>query len=597
MQAVVTHLAALEREGLITIWHQGLLGPGDLSGPETKAMLEASELVLLLLSPDYIASDRCMAEAEAALELEARVVPVVLRPCGWEETKLGGLGPLPRGGRAVSSWEDRDGVLVEVGRGVLRIVGGEGGDGPVAVAVPWQSRHKRRLSKVWGGYEKPLFSIGIAALVLVVAGGVAYLRTDSEPQVDARLEVRQPLRTDSEPQVGARLEVRHPIPSEDGKEEETVPGPEISEVLPAPMTAREVAGSVFQEPTTKITLTGGRANETLIVSVESREKIVTFDAEGVAELSFVFSREGSFETRFTFENGSSIVRDLVVRDGEEVHIDFLLEGQRSNRVDRKQDDAQALATQINDEFAGPKLSEDAILVQAKVPPKEHGQGHREALRRIEDARAEGATELNLMGLELEELPPELWELTSLTQLYLGNNELTTLPESIGNLEALNYLTLNRNVLTKLPESITKLGVLTILDLEYNVLTELPESIGDLEALNYLNLNFNGLTTLPESITKLRVLTELSLGDNRLTALPVSIGDLEALTHLDLDNNNLQSLPQGIRNLTQLEELYLHGNEALGIPDEVLGWTRAAQTTPAEILAYYFDNVHPTPPPP
>ena len=39
MQAVVTHLTALEREGLITIWHGGILGPGDVSGSETKAGL------------------------------------------------------------------------------------------------------------------------------------------------------------------------------------------------------------------------------------------------------------------------------------------------------------------------------------------------------------------------------------------------------------------------------------------------------------------------------------------------------------------------------------------------------------------------------
>ena len=125
MLAVVTHLTALEREGLIEVWHRGMLSPGDVTGSETTFRFEASELVLVLLSPDYIASDQCMAEGQASLKLEAKVVPVVLRPCSWMRTSLGGLEPLPRGGRAVSSWEDPDVALQEIVEGVRRVARGE----------------------------------------------------------------------------------------------------------------------------------------------------------------------------------------------------------------------------------------------------------------------------------------------------------------------------------------------------------------------------------------------------------------------------------------------------------------------------------------
>ena len=42
-----------------------------------------------------------------------------------------------------------------------------------------------------------------------------------------------------------------------------------------------------------------------------------------------------------------------------------------------------------------------------------------AQQKIAQAKAEAWTELDLAGLELEELPPELWELQQLEVLVLG----------------------------------------------------------------------------------------------------------------------------------------------------------------------------------
>jgi len=81
------------------------------------------------------------------------------------------------------------------------------------------------------------------------------------------------------------------------------------------------------------------------------------------------------------------------------------------------------------------------------------EAYRSAEQRIEAARQEGATELNLHGMRLTELPEAIASLTQLQTLDLSNNELTELPEAIASLTQLQSLNLWNNQLTELPEAI------------------------------------------------------------------------------------------------------------------------------------------------
>ena len=56
-----------------------------------------------------------------------------------------------------------------------------------------------------------------------------------------------------------------------------------------------------------------------------------------------------------------------------------------------------------------------------------------------EARDNGSSTLSLLGQELEVLPPEIGQLTSLIELDLGLNELTELPPEIGDLTNLTNL--------------------------------------------------------------------------------------------------------------------------------------------------------------
>ena len=117
------HLAALEREGLIRVWHRRRVSAGEIWEAESAARLDAAQIVLLLVSADYLAADDCFdLEVRRALERQragrARVIPVVVRACEWSGAPFAGLAALPPGGRPVASWPDRDEAWTGVARGV-----------------------------------------------------------------------------------------------------------------------------------------------------------------------------------------------------------------------------------------------------------------------------------------------------------------------------------------------------------------------------------------------------------------------------------------------------------------------------------------------
>jgi internalin A len=187
---------------------------------------------------------------------------------------------------------------------------------------------------------------------------------------------------------------------------------------------------------------------------------------------------------------------------------------------------------------------------------------------IDKAAEEKCEELDLSGLNLSELPPEIGQLTNLTSLDLRHNRLSTLPKSIGNLTNLTSLYLRSNQLHALPESIGDLRKLMLLDLWNNQFSALPGAIRKLINLTSLDLSSNQLNTLPESIGKLTKLTSLQLRSNQLKSLSQSIGNLTNLTYLDLWNNRLKSLPKSIRELTSLTSLDVSYNKLNTLSDSI-----------------------------
>ena len=102
-----------------------------------------------------------------------------------------------------------------------------------------------------------------------------------------------------------------------------------------------------------------------------------------------------------------------------------------------------------------------------------------------------------------EIPPEIGNLTNLTELRLGGNQLTgSIPSEIGNLTNLTSLNLYGNQLTgSIPSEIRKLTNLTFLNLSNNQLTgEIPGIICDLTNLTWNWMDVNIMTTPVSSIS-------------------------------------------------------------------------------------------------
>ncbi len=121
--ALEIHLALLKREGEIRTWHDRRIGAGSEWLGEIDTRLESADLVLLLISPDFIASDYCFdLEMTRALERheagEARVISVILRPADWQAARFARLQALPTGGKAITTWPDRDSAFVDVVHGI-----------------------------------------------------------------------------------------------------------------------------------------------------------------------------------------------------------------------------------------------------------------------------------------------------------------------------------------------------------------------------------------------------------------------------------------------------------------------------------------------
>ena len=123
---LATHLSLLEHEGAIRSWHDRGIDPGIDWDREINQQLLEADIILLLVSADFLASDYIRShELRVALERhesrEARVIPIILRPTDWKSARFSRLQALPRDGRAVTSWSNTDEAFADIARALRKI--------------------------------------------------------------------------------------------------------------------------------------------------------------------------------------------------------------------------------------------------------------------------------------------------------------------------------------------------------------------------------------------------------------------------------------------------------------------------------------------
>lgn len=120
-------LINLKRSGSIEVWQDRQLLAGDKWDQAIKDELAKADIVLLLISVDFNASNYIW-EKELAIAMqrhekgEARVVPIILRNCEWSDMPYAKLQALPVNGKPVSDYTNKDSAYTEIAREIRRVV-------------------------------------------------------------------------------------------------------------------------------------------------------------------------------------------------------------------------------------------------------------------------------------------------------------------------------------------------------------------------------------------------------------------------------------------------------------------------------------------
>jgi hypothetical protein len=122
-------LVLLKRQGFIEDWHDRTIDPGDDWRQAIERELNRADIILLLVSPDFLASNFCYdREMLRAVERheagDAAVIPIILRPSdNWEAAPFGKLQALPVNRVPITRWTDQDEAFANVAAGIRRVVG------------------------------------------------------------------------------------------------------------------------------------------------------------------------------------------------------------------------------------------------------------------------------------------------------------------------------------------------------------------------------------------------------------------------------------------------------------------------------------------
>lgn len=120
---LLNHLSSLKRREIIKEWHDRKLIPGEDWDGTIKQELIDSDIILLLISSDFLASNYCFdVEIKKAMERhdqgDAIVIPIILRPCDWKDSLFGKVQVLPKDAKPLAMWENIDEGYLDVIEGI-----------------------------------------------------------------------------------------------------------------------------------------------------------------------------------------------------------------------------------------------------------------------------------------------------------------------------------------------------------------------------------------------------------------------------------------------------------------------------------------------
>jgi TIR domain/Kelch motif len=122
------HLRLWEHQGLIAIWTDTDITAGTNWQKEIRSHLNSAHIILLLVSPDFLASDYCSStEMAHAIERyqsgKVEVIPIILRHCAWEDAPFSEIQVLPTNAEPVigPKWHNPDEAFTDIAKGIRQV--------------------------------------------------------------------------------------------------------------------------------------------------------------------------------------------------------------------------------------------------------------------------------------------------------------------------------------------------------------------------------------------------------------------------------------------------------------------------------------------
>ncbi len=120
-------LVVFKNQGIISSWNDRDITAGKEFEQEIETSLNTADIILLLISPDFMASEYCYSkEMKRALERhenkEATVIPIILRPVHWQDAPFGKLQALPPEAKPVTTWQNLDEAFYTIAMGIIQTI-------------------------------------------------------------------------------------------------------------------------------------------------------------------------------------------------------------------------------------------------------------------------------------------------------------------------------------------------------------------------------------------------------------------------------------------------------------------------------------------
>lgn len=124
---LVNHLSGMKRMGLISEWNDRKILPGEEWDTIIKNKIEQADVILFLISSDFMASDYINdVEIKKAIDRyqqkSVKIVPIIVRPCDFESFPVSQYQALPKDAKAISLWDDKDEALLDVVKSLKKLL-------------------------------------------------------------------------------------------------------------------------------------------------------------------------------------------------------------------------------------------------------------------------------------------------------------------------------------------------------------------------------------------------------------------------------------------------------------------------------------------